>query len=493
MRTYLQRKITREFLKADFPENLFPSKKIVNKDKKLLQEKRYLVKRTTRRIIRLNTILRKRETKNALFLFSTEQIQSFLLRTNTYTRSSSNYLIKIKERKKFSLIYGHVSKKFFQKAYLQAKKERGSHHENIIMQFEKRLDIILYRIGFTKTIAEARQIINHNWILVNGVIHNISSYQVQYGDIISIDKKRKELLSKRILKNLHQRKLSADYLDKKSHAWLTSQKRDANGAAVSSITGQSLNTASSKAGKGDDKKKWKKLIDISDDSNKRNLRILSLLFSLKALNTNVKSFILSLKKNYFKKKPYTKLFNKDLNTNNIGNTRKIDPFLGIKREAKELLYSTKKKVFSKKKRIQDDRRMNKKRKKYLVKTGKYNKRYILAGEFLLRLRRFLKLVETNKAKWAAFEKRNNYLLEKKRKHKILLLELKKGLFPMSCYFNYKNTLFLVTGKQKKKLIKPIHLEVSFKSMTAIVLYRPQKLVFPGLINIDILGRSVAPF
>ena len=105
----------------------------------------------------------------------------------------SNYGIQLREKQKLRRMYG-VLEKQFRNYYKKASKTKGSTGENLLKLLETRLDNMVYRMGFAVTRAEARQLVNHKAIKVNGSIINISSFQVSPSDEISIAEKAQEQL-----------------------------------------------------------------------------------------------------------------------------------------------------------------------------------------------------------------------------------------------------------------------------------------------------------
>ncbi|HIF19203.1 MAG TPA: 30S ribosomal protein S4 [Gammaproteobacteria bacterium] len=105
----------------------------------------------------------------------------------------SNYGIQLREKQKLRRMYG-VLEKQFRNYYKKASKTKGSTGENLLKLLETRLDNMVYRMGFAVTRAEARQLVNHKAIKVNGSIINISSFQVSPSDEISITEKAQEQL-----------------------------------------------------------------------------------------------------------------------------------------------------------------------------------------------------------------------------------------------------------------------------------------------------------
>lgn len=97
----------------------------------------------------------------------------------------SDYGKQLREKQKIRRIYG-VLERQFRLLYKEADRRRGVTGENLLQMLESRLDSVAYRMGFGASRAEARQIVRHNAILVNGKRVNIPSYQVKPGDVIEI-------------------------------------------------------------------------------------------------------------------------------------------------------------------------------------------------------------------------------------------------------------------------------------------------------------------
>jgi len=103
----------------------------------------------------------------------------------------SEYGLQMREKQKAKLIYG-VLEKPFRNYYAKAERMNGMTGENLMVMLESRLDNIIFRLGFARTRDEARQIVDHKHVLVNGSCVNIPSYLVKAGDVISIKEKVKD-------------------------------------------------------------------------------------------------------------------------------------------------------------------------------------------------------------------------------------------------------------------------------------------------------------
>jgi small subunit ribosomal protein S4 len=104
----------------------------------------------------------------------------------------SDYGLQLREKQKLRRIYGILERQF-RNYYKEASRLKGSTGENLLQLLETRLDNVVYRMGFGSTRAEARQLVNHKSVLVNGEIVNIPSYRVRPDDVVSIrEKSRKQ-------------------------------------------------------------------------------------------------------------------------------------------------------------------------------------------------------------------------------------------------------------------------------------------------------------
>ena len=105
-------------------------------------------------------------------------------------RKMSEYGLQLREKQKAKFIYG-VLEKPFRNYYAKAKQMEGMTGENLMRILESRLDNVIFRMGFARTRKEARQIVDHKHVLVNGKCVNIPSYLVKAGDQIEIREKSK--------------------------------------------------------------------------------------------------------------------------------------------------------------------------------------------------------------------------------------------------------------------------------------------------------------
>ncbi len=103
----------------------------------------------------------------------------------------SDYGSQLREKQKVRRIYGILERQF-RNYYKEANRLKGNTGENLLVLLEGRLDNVVYRMGFAATRAEARQLVSHKAIVVNGRVVNIPSFQVSVDDVISVREKAKK-------------------------------------------------------------------------------------------------------------------------------------------------------------------------------------------------------------------------------------------------------------------------------------------------------------
>ena len=106
-------------------------------------------------------------------------------------RKMSEYGLQLREKQKAKFIYGVLEKPFLN-YFKKASKMNGMTGENLMVLLESRLDNVVFRLGLARTRREARQIVDHKHVLVNGKCVNIPSYLVKAGDVVEIREKNKD-------------------------------------------------------------------------------------------------------------------------------------------------------------------------------------------------------------------------------------------------------------------------------------------------------------
>ncbi len=100
-------------------------------------------------------------------------------------RRLSDYALQLREKQKLRMMYG-VLERQFRKYYAEASRRKGSTGENLLKILESRLDNVVYRMGFSVTRAEARQLVGHKAIVVNGKSVSVPSYQLRVNDTVAV-------------------------------------------------------------------------------------------------------------------------------------------------------------------------------------------------------------------------------------------------------------------------------------------------------------------
>ena len=144
-----------------------------------------------------------RQEKVKLFLKGRRCLAKCMLERRAYPpgehgqkpKKPSGYSIHLREKQKLRRIYGMMERQF-RNYFIRARKEEGVTGENLIRLLERRLDNIMYRLGFVPTRAEGRQIVTHGHVLVNDKKVDIPSYQIKVGDVIRISNGSSRLIEK---------------------------------------------------------------------------------------------------------------------------------------------------------------------------------------------------------------------------------------------------------------------------------------------------------
>ena len=127
-------------------------------------------------------------------------------------KKMSEYGLQLREKQKAKFIYG-VLEKPFHNYYERADQMRGLTGQNLMTILESRLDNVVFRLGFARTRKEARQIVDHKFVLVNGKQVNIPSYLVKAGDVIEIKEKNKNIQRMKDIVEVTGGRLVPDWLE----------------------------------------------------------------------------------------------------------------------------------------------------------------------------------------------------------------------------------------------------------------------------------------
>jgi len=124
----------------------------------------------------------------------------------------SDYAVQLREKQKVRRFYG-VLEKQFRNYYKKADKQKGATGENLLVLLESRLDNVVYRMGFGSTRAEARQLVSHKGVLVNGKLVNIASYSVKPEDRVSLSQSARQQLRVQSALQLASQRAEVSWVD----------------------------------------------------------------------------------------------------------------------------------------------------------------------------------------------------------------------------------------------------------------------------------------
>ena len=127
-------------------------------------------------------------------------------------KKMSEYALQLREKQKAKFIYG-VLEKPFRNYYEKADRMKGMTGENLMTMLESRLDSVVFRMGFARTRREARQVVGHKHILVNGKCVNIPSYLVKAGDVIEVKEKAKSMQRYKDILEVTAGRLTPEWMD----------------------------------------------------------------------------------------------------------------------------------------------------------------------------------------------------------------------------------------------------------------------------------------
>ena len=128
------------------------------------------------------------------------------------SRKMSEYGLQLREKQKAKFIYG-VLEKPFRNYYEKADRMKGMTGENLMTMLESRLDNVVFRMGFARTRREARQVVGHKHILVNGKCINLPSYRVKAGDVVEVKESSKSIQRFKDIMEVTAGRLTPEWID----------------------------------------------------------------------------------------------------------------------------------------------------------------------------------------------------------------------------------------------------------------------------------------
>ncbi|MCW5588907.1 MAG: 30S ribosomal protein S4 [Legionellales bacterium] len=151
----------------------------------------------------------------------------------------SDYGLQLRQKQMIRRLYGILERQF-QNYYKEAARLKGSTGNNLLVLLERRLDNVVYRMGLASTRAEARQLVGHKSILVNGDVVNIPSYQVKPGDVVEVRERAKKQLRIQAALELAKDRTQSDWLELNEGAMRGTFKRDPERSELPSEINENL-------------------------------------------------------------------------------------------------------------------------------------------------------------------------------------------------------------------------------------------------------------
>ena len=396
-------------------------------------------------------------------LFSLDQFVFEFSKKTYQQKKTGEFFQQLKERKKLSMFYGDLTRKQLVNVFYKVQKNKGYFAKNFLSLLERRLDVVIYRSGLTKTIAEARQLIKHQKILVNHKILNVPSAVLNPGDVIEITQKKKPEISNVLVNEFY-----------------TKTRKP-----CSQSLGDFVNTNSFK-------------------------------FVNKSISTNYSKLFCNL----FIQEICTRIklraywdFNRNffLTTPTVFSSKTSQFEVSIPKIETSILTMFKWKAFSKKKNVSLTSQTLKKQNQFFsnyatggclqkhpfiwnqnlskIKTIFFYKKLKSATDISTSQsdKKHFKSLHLTKLKRVKFKK--NFLfflkhLENSKKFLNLMLLVNKFLLRKS---NFK---LAISKKLNFRVIRPMHIEISYNTLSMIYLYSPQRINFPFAINLDLISRSL---
>lgn len=440
-------------------------------------------------------------------LFSIDQFLFEFSKKTYQQKKTGEFFQQLKERKKFSLFYGHLTRKQILNLFNKIKKNKGYFSKNIFSLLERRLDVVLYRSGLLKTIAEARQLIKHKKILVNKKVINVPSFLLNPGDFVSIQPKMVDSLTNQLANSLKTKRVKNH--PKIVRDFYSTLKKTLDYSQSLTKPQESL-SAISPIFKFKSKHLCKLVIQLL--STRINLRSYWNLnqdkvypadsklekFKENSLSRQKKQFLvmfkwksLSQKKHFSSRNFAEKLMNKSFRRKNT--QEQVIYANGGCWQKKPVFW----RLFLEKK---GTTLLNLKKKQLFTKTSLLNSKKLQPitqqmSQYPSDKKNF-KLINFKKKNSALYRKSFllflKHLENSKKFTSLISLSMKKSLLKKSFYKqkSINKDFYDFSRNLNFRLIRPLNFEVSYNLLNLVYLYSPQRVNFPFYIDLDLIKRSL---
>lgn len=461
-------------------------------------------------------------------LFSIDQFLFEFSKKTYQQKKTGEFFQQLKERKKLSLFYGNLTRKQISNLFTRVEKTKGYVFKNVFSLLETRLDVVLYRTGLTKTLAEARQLIKHKKIRVNENIVNVPSFLLNPGDIISLTPKTQQDLTSQLVNLLNSKK-------SQKHSKIAEDFSLKLKKTLNSLLDNSKHSFSHSFSLFSTEKKNKETKWISRTHNFRSKKLAKLFIQLLCVKIKSRSFWNTKKQGVFRNQMHSKNSYQSL----------------VNSVQKSIVTLFKWKSFSKKKNLSssffdkkntrgekmsrsffiapvfDENSKQKKNQDFSVyaNRGCLQKKPVFWSRNSLNGKEKTPNSVKNSSKSVYFTQQNSYYdLHKKnvkslnneksliglyRKsflvflkqlencHKfsnLVILNMEKSLLT-KYLFKQNSGNKLVNWPEISKnltfrLVRPLNIEISYNLLNIIYLYSPQRVNFPFSIDLDLIERSL---
>lgn len=441
-------------------------------------------------------------------LFSIDQFLFEFSKKTYQQKKTGEFFQQLKERKKFSLFYGHLTRKQILNLFNKTKTNKGYFSKNIVSLLERRLDVVLYRSGLLKTIAEARQLIKHKKILVNQKTINVPSFLLNSGDFVSIQPKMVTILTRQLANSLKTKrvknnpKIVRDFYStlKKTLDPFFFEERKSSHFSIKSpeilsttppmIRFRSKSLCQLVIRLLSTRIKLRSYWNLNKDQcypttiNLEKFKENSLLTKKKQFLIMFKWKSLSQKKHFFSKNLAEKLINKSFRRKN--NQEPVIYAHGGCLQKNPVFWNRTLLNFKKKHLFTKTFLSNPKKPQPITQQMSH-----YASD-----KKDLKLLNFKKKNSALYRKSFllflKHLENSKKFSSLISLSMKKSLLKNSFYKQkpINKEFYDFSKKLNFRLMRPLNFEVSYNLLNIIYLYSPQRVNFPFYIDLDLIKRSI---
>ena len=437
-------------------------------------------------------------------IFSIDQLLYEFSKKSFQQKKTGEFLQQLKERKKLSLFYGHLTRKQLVNLFNKVENNKGFLSKNLFSMLERRLDVVLYRSGFLKTITQARQLVKHQKVFVNSNLVDIPSFLVNPGDVISFAPDIFQALSDEFFKSIDSQNLERLSLVEKNQSQIFGDfyskladfkfKEPANGSERADKKTNSLNfnlfccdliikLLCTKI-------KSSCFYNLKKSSTYSELGLLFPNFPISRSHKSLQDiYLLQLKWNFFSPNKNFSNGEKSLfSTQKHNNQQAIYANFSFLQKKPEFWNSS---CYG----FQNTSSFGPKTSwNTFAKTADSSPEFLQKGK----QQKNIKFFDEQRQNLQLFQKSFLFFFKCLEKHSkfqnLLTLMLKKSFFKRcrlsQMEINVENVIPNYSKILKFKATKPLHIEISYNLLNLIYLFSPQRVNFPFYVDFDLIKRSL---